>query len=67
MVRDNIVDATISLAKHPEKFPLDKFKTANDGTWRAFEMHHYRISYRLMANEIRIVRMRHASRSPLKF
>jgi len=55
MVRDELIDATINLAKHPEKFPLDKFKTGNDGTWRALEMHHYRISYRIMANEIQQV------------
>jgi len=67
MVRDDLIDETINLAKHPEKHPLDKFKTGNDGTWRAFEMHHYRVSYRITANEVRIVRMRHTSRSPLKF
>lgn len=67
MVRDDIIDATIDLTKHPEKYPLDKFKTDNDGTWRAFEMHHYRISYWIMPNEIRIVRMRHTSKSPQNF
>jgi plasmid stabilization system protein ParE len=67
MVRDDIIDATIDLAKHPEKYPLDKFKNDNDGTWRAFEKHHYRVSYRIAPNEIRIVRMRHTSKSPLNF
>ncbi|HEY4326702.1 MAG TPA: type II toxin-antitoxin system RelE/ParE family toxin [Mucilaginibacter sp.] len=67
MVRDEIIDATINLPKHPEKYPLDKFKKDNDGTWRAFEKHHYRISYGIMPNQIRVVRMRHTSRSPLNF
>jgi len=67
MVRDDLIDATINLAKHPEKHPLDKFKTDNDGTWRPFELHHYRVSYRVMETEIRIVRMRHTSRSPLPY
>ena len=67
MVREDIIDATINLSSYPEKHPLDKFKKDNDGTWRAFEKHHYRISYRVMPNEIRIVRMRHTSRSPLNF
>jgi len=67
MVRDDLIDATINLTKHPEKHPLDKFKTDNDGTWRAFELHHYRVSYRVMETEIRIVRMRHTSRSPLPY
>lgn len=67
MVRDDIIDATISLSKYPKKHPLDKFKNDNDGTWRAFELHHYRISYRIMPNEIRIVRMRHTGKSPLNY
>ena len=67
MVRDDLIDATISLSENPRKHPTDKFKKDNDGTWRAFEKHHYRISYRIMANEIRVVRLRHTSRSPVNF
>ena len=67
IVRDDIVDLTIDLCKNPEKYPLDKFKKDNDGTWRAFEKYHYRISYRITPKEIRIVRLRHTSRSPLNF
>jgi len=67
MVRDEIIDLTIDLPNHPEKHPLDKFKKDNDGTWRAFEKHHYRISYRITPMEIRIVRLRHTSKSPLNF
>jgi plasmid stabilization system protein ParE len=67
IVRDDIIDLTIDLCKNPQKHPLDKFKKDNDGTWRAFEKHHYRISYRIMSNQIRIVRLRHTSRSPLNF
>jgi plasmid stabilization system protein ParE len=66
-VRDEIIDISIKLLQHPEMFPPDKYKTNNDGNWRAFEKHHYRISYRVMPNEIRIVRMRHTSRSPLEY
>lgn len=66
-LRDEIIDLTIELPKHPEKHPLDKFKKDNDGTWRAFEKHHYRISYRITSKEIRIVRLRHTSKSPLNF
>lgn len=58
---------TLHLPKHPEKFPPDKFKKGNDNTWRAFEIYHYRISYRIMPDQIRIVRMRHTRRSPLSY
>lgn len=67
LVRDDIIDITIDLAKHPEKYPPDKFKKDNDGTWRAFEKHHYRVSYRIAPDEIRIVRLRHTSKSPLSY
>lgn len=66
-VRDEILDLTEELPNHPEKHPPDKFKEDNDGTWRAFEKHRYRISYRITLDEIQIIRLRHTSRSPLKF
>jgi len=67
MVRDELIDLTINLPENPEKYPPDKFKKDNDGTWRAFEKHHYRISYRVLKNQIRVVRMRHTSQSPLTY
>jgi plasmid stabilization system protein ParE len=67
MVRDTLIDETIDLQENPEKYPLDKFKKVNDGTWRAFEKHHYRISYPIFKNHIRIVRLRHTSKSPLTY
>lgn len=60
-----ILNLTENLSKHPEKYPLDKFKNANDGSWRAFEKFNYRISYRIKGEQIRIVRFRHVSKSPL--
>lgn len=66
-VRDEIIDITLDLPKHPEKHPPDKYKKGNDGTWRSLEICHYRISYRIMPGEIRIVRMRHTRRSPLTY
>lgn len=67
MVRDMLIDLTLDLSKHPEKYPVDKFKKDNDGTWKAFEKYHYRISYRILKDQIRIVRMRHTSKSPLNY
>jgi plasmid stabilization system protein ParE len=67
LVRDTLIDLTIDLAENPEKHSLDKFKKHNDGSWRAFEKYHYRISYRILENQIRVVRMRHTSRSPLSY
>ncbi len=67
IVRDEIIALTINLANHPEKYPLDRFKKNNDGSFRAFEIHHYRISYRILKSQIIIVRLRHTSMSPLLY
>jgi len=64
-VRDEIIDLTINLSGQSEIFPLDKYKKNNDGTYRAFEIYHYRISYRIIKDSIHILRMRHTSMSPL--
>lgn len=66
-VRDEIINVTIDLVHHPEKYSLDKYKTINDGSYRALEIHRYRISYRVTKGFIRIVRMRHTGRSPLNY
>ena len=66
-VRDEIIDLSIELALKPEIYPLDKYKSNNDGSYRAFELHRYRVSYRVLKDVIRIVRMRHTSRSPLNY
>lgn len=66
-VIDEITSLADQLAQHPEMFPPDKFKTDNDGSWRAFEKFNYRISYRIAKDNIRILRMRHTKRSPLHY
>lgn len=67
MVIATLIDLTLALGNNPEKHPLDKFKKENDGSFRAFEKYSYRISYRLMADQIRVVRFRHTSKSPLTY
>lgn len=66
-VINEIVDATLILVQHPERHHPDKFKKNNDGSWRAFELHRYRISYKVTDKHIRVVRMRHISRNPLEY
>lgn len=66
-VREDIINRVLSLAENPDSYHLDKYKTNNDGTWRAFEIHRYRNPYRVKKGEIRIIRIRHTSRSPLAY
>ena len=64
-VKKDILDKIESLKKYPEKFSPDKYKLQNqDFSFRAFEIHHYRISYRFVNNEIRILRIRHTKMNP---
>lgn len=66
-LEDNILSRIRTLPKTPELYTLDKYRKDNDGSYYAFETHHYRISYRVRKNEIRIIRIRHASRKVLKY
>jgi plasmid stabilization system protein ParE len=67
LVRDKIIELTNDLSKHPEKYPPDKFKQNNDGSYSAFEIFRYRVSYRILNNKVLIVRLRHTSMSPLLY
>jgi len=63
-VRKEIIIASGMLQSHPEKYPVDKYKLNNDGSYRAFEKHHYRIVYRISQSEIRILTVRHTKMNP---
>lgn len=66
-VKDEIIELSISLVEHPERFPPDKYRINNDGCFRAFELHHYRVVYKIMEDCILVVRLRHTSMSPLEY
>ena len=66
-VLEDIIKAVTKAKSNPEYYNLDKYKSANDGSYRAFEKHHYRISYRVMDNAIVILRVRHTSMMPKKY
>ena len=65
-VREEIFDTAENLKHNPEMYPLDKYRKNNNGTIRAFEVYSYRISYQITTSEIRILRVRHTKREPLK-
>jgi plasmid stabilization system protein ParE len=66
-VVQEIADAVHKAIYNPEVYGPDKYKIENDGSYRAFEKHHYRIAYRFSKNIIRVLRIRHTSMEPLEY
>lgn len=62
-----IFEATFELPQNPLKYPVDKQKKINDGSYRAFELSSFRISYRIFPKSIYIIRVRHVKRSSLDY
>jgi plasmid stabilization system protein ParE len=66
-VRERILEKIAQLVSYPEMHSPDKQKNKNDGSYRAFEIYHYRIAYRIKEKEILIFRVRHTSMEPKKY
>ncbi len=66
-VKADILASTRKLPANPEIHPPDKYRENNDGSFRAYELHHYRIAYWIAENEIIIVRVRHTGMEPKKY
>lgn len=60
-VRKEILAAIGGISTNTKRYPPDKYKKGNDGSYRAFEIHHYRIAYREIGDEIWILSIRHTS------
>jgi plasmid stabilization system protein ParE len=63
-VKEDILKSTRNLTLNPEIYPIDKYRKNNDGTFRAYELHRYRIAYRITEKQIIIVRIRHVKMEP---
>jgi plasmid stabilization system protein ParE len=63
-VRSKILSGIMELADHPERHSPDKYRMNNDGSYRAFEIYKYRISYHVSPDQITIVRVLHTKREP---
>ncbi|AZQ60446.1 type II toxin-antitoxin system RelE/ParE family toxin [Maribacter sp. MJ134] len=65
LVRE-IFESTDILADQSEIYPLDKNKNDNDGTYRCYEVRRYNVSYRVLDDTIRIIRVRWSGQEPRK-
>jgi plasmid stabilization system protein ParE len=66
-VKEDILMSTRKLIVNPEVNPIDKYRKNNDGSFRAYELHHYRIAYRITEKQIIIVRIRHTKMEPRSY
>ncbi len=65
-IKQSILISTKTLELNPEIYAVDRLKKNNKGDFRAYEKFTYRISYRIKANQLSILRVRHNSRKPKK-
>jgi plasmid stabilization system protein ParE len=63
-VKSKILKSIKELADQPEKYSSDKYKLNNDGSYRAFEIYKYRLSYHVSITQITVTRIRHTSMEP---
>ena len=66
-VRTEILDSIKELIANPQKYPPDKYRKDQNRSFRAFEIHKYRITYHFSDVEIRIIRIRHTKMNPLNY
>ena len=65
-VRTQILLSTRLLATGKEIYKADELKEDNKGSYRAYIIYSYRITYKIETDTIQILRVRHTSREPLK-
>ncbi len=63
-VKAKILSSINELADHPEKYPRDKYRLNNDGSYRAFEIYKYRVSYHVSQEQITVIMIRNTKMEP---
>lgn len=66
-VKAKILSSIKELIKNPERHAPDKYRLNNDGSYRAYEIYKYRITYHVSAEEIHVIRIRHTRMNPLEY
>ncbi|GAC1305950.1 MAG: hypothetical protein NVSMB24_15640 [Mucilaginibacter sp.] len=66
-LEENIISRVENLVDSPALYPVDKYKKGNDGSYHAFEVDEYRVSYRITKSLIKIIRVRHTSGKTRKY
>jgi plasmid stabilization system protein ParE len=66
-VKAKILASIKELIKNPQRHSPDKYRLKNDGSYRAYEIYKYRITYHVSSGEIRVIRIRHTKMNPLEY
>ncbi len=66
-IRGEIITSIKELVNNPEQYPFDRFRKNNDGSYRAFEMYKYRITYYISEEKIIVIRIRHTKRDSSEY
>jgi len=66
-VKKEVLEKINELSGRPEIHNLDKYKLNNNGNYRAFELHRFRVTYLVKENEIIITRIRNTNQEPLDY
>lgn len=61
---NDIVNSVTILSTRPEIYTLDENKLNNDGSYRSYEIRGYNLAYRVLKDEIRIIRVRYSGKEP---
>ncbi len=65
IVKQAILEHVEVLKEDAGIYEVDRFKTDNDGSYRAVTVFSYRITYKVTTSEILILRVRHTSQDPI--
>lgn len=66
-VRAEIVNKIKEIPNHPSKYRVDKYKNNNDGSYKYFEIYHYRIAFRITEKIVKVMRIRSTHQEPLDY
>ena len=67
IIKKGILKNIQSVKANPYVFEADKFKADNDGSYRAFVVYSYRVSYHITEKSVNIIRVRHTSQDPVVY
>ncbi|MEQ8363577.1 MAG: type II toxin-antitoxin system RelE/ParE family toxin [Cyclobacteriaceae bacterium] len=65
-VRLKLIELAKSLKELPERFPREEYLREKQGNYRSITQWHYKIVYKILIDEVLILRFVHTSRDPKK-